>query len=236
MPDFLLIGAPRCGTSQFYIILGRHPQIERAAYKELHYFDWNYGKGWEWYRSLFPQDISPGSITGEATPRYLAHPDVPERVASDLPNVKLIAILRDPVKRAYSHYHLLKRRGESRSFEEVVEVEEAWLEENTLDEIAPSNLLTTGVYVEHLKRWHEFFPPERLLMLESGDFFTAMRETLERTRKFLGLKPHRFNLKTQRSKPEYEPMRPDTEERLKRFFAPHNERLYEYLGRDFGWH
>jgi len=233
-PDFLIIGAPRCGTSQFYASLCRHPRIVRAARKELHYFDWHYDKGPGWYASLFPS-VPEGSITGEATPRYLAHPKGAGRVARDLPDVKLIVLLRDPVDRAYSHYHLLRRRGLRQSFEEVIDKEEAWLAENTLEGVAPTNLLITGMYVEHLKRWHTYFPVEQILVLHSADFFRRMRKTLKVAHEFLGLPPHQTTLRTRQSVPHYEPMRPETKEQLERFFAPHNERLYEYLGRDFGW-
>ncbi len=203
--------------------------------KEIHFFDWKYELGMEWYRSQF-LPLPEGRIVGEATPRYLAHPRVPERMARELPNVKLIVLLRNPVDRAYSHYHLLRRRGLEEEFEDVLEKEREWLEQNSLENpSAPTNLLVTGIYVEHLKRWHRYYPPEQMLVLRSEDFYARPRQALSLTREFLGLPKYRFNLRIRRAKHEYHPMNPETRGELMSFFRPYNEKLYEYLGRDFGW-
>ena len=234
-PDFIIIGAPRCGTSVFYRLLCRHPKIKYVPKKEIHFFDWNHERGLEWYLSQFGH-VPEERIVGEATPRYLAHPEVPERMVRVLPDVKLIVLLRNPVDRAYSHYHLLRRRGLEEEFEAVLETERGWLEENSLeDPSAPTNLLTTGIYVEHLKRWHRHYPREQLLVLKSEDFYARPRRALSTTREFLGLPEHRFNLRIRRARHEYAPMNPETRKELVRFFRPYNEELYDYLGRSFGW-
>lgn len=248
LPDFAVIGAPRCGTSQFHGVLSRHPNVEHAARKEVHYFDRaeNFDRGLEWYRQCFPPPKNVdgrGSITGEATPRYLADPLVPERVARTLPEARFVVLLRNPVDRTLSHYHLLARRGRAESFEEAVEAEIAWLEQNHYDSGAtpgpPTSLVITGLYVDHLQRWESFFNRERMLVLSSDDFFERTAETLEQAQDFLGLPRRELNLKStgskRGSKYSYEEMKPATRERLEAFFEPYNHRLYEYLDRDLGW-
>jgi hypothetical protein len=105
LPDFVIIGAQKCGTSSLYHLLTRHPHVERAATKELHFFDLLFDEGIEWYRQCFPPPkLKDGrrTIHGEATPGYLFHPLVPERMAEAVPQARLIALLRNPANRAYS--------------------------------------------------------------------------------------------------------------------------------------
>ncbi len=128
LPDFLIVGAARCGTSSLYHYLCQHPSIGRAQTKEVHYFDVNYDKSSLWYRAHFPTIGAKwlhGSrekpfITGEATAYYLFHPHVPKRVFDLMPGVKVIALLRNPIDRAYSHSQRSVRRGREKiSFEEA---------------------------------------------------------------------------------------------------------------------
>jgi hypothetical protein len=250
LPDFVIIGAQKCGTTAFYHLLTKHPNVERAGVREVHYFDNHFGKGIEWYRGCFPQ---PGwkdgrrSITGEKTPSYLFHPQAAERMAQVVPQARLIALLRNPVDRAYSHYHHEKRRGrETRSFEEAVREEEARLlkEENEPSEHErqsstshrpPSNLLARGIYVDQLLHWSKFFDDEQMLVLKSEDFFKRTTDTLKLVQDFLDLPYRKLDLQRRRTKERYDPMDPATRRRLEAFFEPHNQRLYDYLGVDLGW-
>src|SRR5919108_6081357 len=85
LPDFVILGAQRAGSTTLYRALIAHPQVRRALLKEVHFFDLNYHRGLRWYRAHFPYR-SPGRITGEASPYYLYHPHAPKRVARDLPD------------------------------------------------------------------------------------------------------------------------------------------------------
>src|SRR3984885_6145785 len=125
MPAFIIIGASRSGTTSLYDWLTSHPDVSAATRKELHYFtDRNYHKGPRWYRSQFPL-ARPGRITGESTPQMLYHPLSPERAAADLPaTTRFIALLRDPVDRAISHYWQIRRAGrESEDLETALSLE-----------------------------------------------------------------------------------------------------------------
>ncbi|MBA3473380.1 MAG: sulfotransferase domain-containing protein [Rubrobacter sp.] len=249
LPDFVIIGVVKGGTTSLYDLLIRHPNIEPAALKEIRYFNRNFEKGIEWYRSNFPLPRwkdGHRSITGEATPRYLSHPSAPERMAKAIPWARLIALLRNPVDRAYSNYqHALRSALETRTFEEAVEAEEAWLrgEEGEAEREEPGaagrprfGYLREGIYVDHLKRWSGFFGEEQMLVLKSEDFFECESEVLKVVLDFIGLpewEPETWEIP---NKGRYERgMEPETRRRLEEFFEPHNRRLYEYLGVDFGW-
>ncbi len=235
LPEFVIIGAPKCGTTFLYNLLVKHPHVEPAAFKELHYFDLLYDKGIEWYRRCFPHPrLKDGqkTITGEATPSYLSHPRAPERMAEIVSKVRLIALLRNPVDRAYSAYHFFgSRRG--RNIREFEKHAEAALDDPRQKE------LSRGIYVDQLLRWAKCFEGEQMLVLKSEDFFENQLETLRLVVDFLGLpawEPEASELRQKRNKGPYEQgMDQDTRQRLEEFYEPHNQRLYEYLGVDFGW-
>ncbi len=167
--------------------------------KEVHFFDLKYNNGFEWYTSVFPN--VKGKITGEATPYYLFHPAVPGRVKKDLPNIKLIVLLRNPVDRAYSHFiHSKKEKVETeKSFEYVLQLESERLKdaENRLatGEIQRHishqhhSYLTRGFYSEQIARWLKYFPKDQFLFIQSEDFFSAPQEHLNSVFHFLKLNP-----------------------------------------------
>ncbi len=253
LPDFIVIGAQKGGTTYLYNLLTRHPLVDPAASKEVHFFDNLFDLGVEWYRRCFPAprwEHGRRSITGESTPYYLFHPDVPRRMAELVPQVRLIALLRNPVDRAYSHYHKIVREGlESLSFEEAIETEAVRLRsdaDRTLqNEHYPSldhryfSYLSRGVYVDQLLRWVTFFSKEQLLVLKSEDFFERPPETLKRVLNFLDLpewEPGFSELGDKRNEGKYaQSMDRATRRRLEEYFEPHNQRLYDFLGRDLGW-
>jgi hypothetical protein len=237
LPDFVIIGAQKCGTTAFYGLLTKHPNVEPAAVRELHYFDRpnRFEKGTDWYRQCFPPPQWKNgrrSITGEKTPYYLFHPPVPKRMAEVIPRVRLIVLLRNPVDRAYSQYHhdartmQVSKRTAPRTFEEAIEQQD-------------SSYVSRGIYVDQLLRWFEYFSKEQMLILKSEDFFERPVETLKVVLNFLELpdwQPEASKLQQRRHAGTYkQKMDPSTRRRLEAYFEPHNQRLYEYLGVDFGW-
>ncbi len=232
LPDFVIIGAQKGGTSFLYHLLTRHPLVEPAARKELHFFDQpeRFDNGAEWYRRCFPQsEWKEGrrSITGEATPSYLFYPPVAKRMAGVVPQARLIALLRNPVDRTYSHYQMQVVRGtETSTFEEAIERQDA-------------PYLSRSIYVDQLLRWFEFFSKEQMLILKSEDFFERPVETLKVVLDFLELpdwQPEASELQRRRHTGGYkQKMDPSTRRRLEAYFEPHNKKLYECLDVDFGW-
>ena len=253
LPDFVVIGAQKGGTGSFFHLLIRHPHVEPAAVKELHYFD-NFfeEEDVEWYRGCFPKPRwkdGHRTVTGEATPKYMFDPPVARRMAEVAPQARLIALLRNPVDRAYSHYHHQIRNGVvTRSFQEAIEAEEKNLrvewpkaleDENYAWNYGQhSSYLARGLYADQLLRWSKFFGKEQMLVLKSEDFFRRPADTLKLVCDFLGLpdwEPDPSELGKKRNSGKYEKMDPATRRWLEDFFEPHNQRLYEYLGTDLGW-
>ncbi len=244
LPDFVIIGGKKCGTTYLYHLLGQHPLVEPAASKELHFFDALFEEGTEWYRQCFPAprwEDGRRTISGEGTP-YMSHPFAPERMAEVVPDARLIALLRNPVERAYSDYQQVVRKGrETRTFEEAIGQEKR----RPLDEVARHGYLSRSVYIDRLLRWAEFFPREQLLVLKSEDFFEDPDESLKTVYGFLRLpewEPEASEIRKERKNRDKrnaggyaEGMDPSTRRRLEEYFEPHNRRLYDYLGVDFGW-
>jgi hypothetical protein len=157
-------------------------------------------------------------------------------MARIVPEARLIALLRNPVDRAYSHYQLEVGRGrEARSFEEATEEEmtSAKGEGNTVD--VAHAYLRRGLYAEQLERFSFFADRDRLLVVKSENLFTRRLEVLDGVLTFLKLPPFESTLAPPARRATYEPMDPATRRRLERFFAPHNERLYDLLSTDLGW-
>jgi hypothetical protein len=239
LPDFVVLGTQKGGTSYFYSLLTEHPLVRRAAAKELHFFDNKFAEGVGWYRRCFSEGERVDghrTITGEASPSYLFDPQVPERMARIVPEARLIALLRNPVDRAYSHYQMEVRRGkEGRSFEEATEEEMITIEGqgDTVD--VPHAYLRRGLYAEQLERFSFFANRDQLLVVKSENLFTRRLEVLERVLRFFRLPPFESTLASPAGRAPYEPLDPLTRRRLEGFFAPHNERLYYLLNTNFGW-
>ena len=168
-------------------------------------------------------------------------------MAGVVPQARLIVLLRNPVDRAYSHYHHQVRKGsETRTFEEAIEAEEMRLRGekdklledehyNSLDNW-DSSYLSRGIYVDQLLRWSRFFRGEQMLVLKSEDFFERPQESLKLVLGFLDLpdwEPEAWEIRNQGGYEQQ--IDPVTRQRLEKYFEPHNRRLYEYLGVDFGW-
>lgn len=241
-PSFLVIGAQKGGTTSLFDYLAEHPDVAAPRYKEVHYFTRYSDRPLSYYRSSFPRG---DRMTGEASPYYLFHPFVPERVARALPDVKLIAMLRDPVSRAMSHHnHNLAMGLEELPLEEALDAEEARLAGAEATLARPGGMvaahrhfsyLARGRYAEQLERWFAHFPREQILILSSEDFFAEPQAGYAETLRFLGLADHDPGAMTARNARAYGAMPDPLRERLRGRFTADNERLYQLLDRDFGW-
>lgn len=268
LPSFLVIGAQRGGTTSLFAYLRAHPEVADPAggeprlgntTKELHFFDSWYEEGLGWYRSFFP--LAParqlarlrGStlVAGESTPYYLYHPLVPGRVATAIPEVKLIALLRDPIERAYSHYQLMRRiEREPLSFEEAIAAEDERLAKigesferahetdagrEGLFHHRHHSYLDRGLYAEQLERWYAHFPREQILVIRTEDMQADSAEIYGQVLDFLGLSPWSPGNFVRRNRAKYAPIDPELRRSLEERFVEPNGRLAELLGRDFGW-
>jgi hypothetical protein len=245
LPDFLILGAQKAGTTALYAYLRWHPAITGPSWKEVSYFDRHYRRGPSWYRGNFPVQAR-GRLVGEASPGYVFHPLAPERVKATVPDAKLIVLLRDPVARAHSHYHhetLLGR--EPLSFQEAVEAEPERTrgeEERMVRDPAyfsqtwwDYTYLARGRYAEQLERWFAAFPREQLLVLLTDELAADPGGTYRRVLEFLEVASRDLSSYPRIFEREYEQMPADTRVRLERTFEEPNGRLSELLGRDLPW-
>jgi hypothetical protein len=242
LPDFIIIGTQRGGTTSLFNYLIEHPNIMPPFIKETHFFDYHYQKGVNWYRAFFPssayskyQERTQQSefVTGEATPNYLFYPHAPKRIKATCPSVKLIVVLRNPIDRAYSHYHHEVRLGiEDLTFEEAIEREREQLPEETEKVVADEDYrsfshqnysyLSRGIYINQFKVWNNFFPKDP-------------RKTVARTIDFLGMSSYELtNFDIHNALP-YQEIKQSTQRTLMDYFEPYNQKLYQYLGMNLGW-
>lgn len=252
-PDFLIVGAQRCGTTTLFKTLAQHPDVATPAlHKGIHYFDKSYDRGERWYRGHFPlaattrRGSGPRRITGESSPYYMFHPLARQRLASDLPAARILVLLRDPVVRAHSaHSHERGRGFEDLDFEAALAAEPARLAGEREELLARPGYdsvhwqhhayLTRGHYVEQLRALERLVGRERLLVVDSGDFFIDPEPVFEQVRVFLGLRPVAGIEFEQHNARPRSPMEPGLHARLDAHFAPWDEELARWWGRTPSW-
>lgn len=260
MPDFLVIGTKKGGTTSVANWLVRHPQVlpmfpRLQRRKSPHYFDLNYWRGPAWYLSHFPSGTARrlharrtgAAKVGEASPYYLFHPAAPARIRESCPDVRLIAILREPVSRAHSNYwdRVVTGNEPVATFEEALDVEEARLTGVTSDWLQDPRhysfshdhhtYLARGRYAEQLERYLRVFPRERLLVMPLDALHRDPERSFRRIEEHLGLDHRVVDLESRNQREDKPPLRDATRERLQEYYRPHNARLWELLGEDFGW-
>jgi hypothetical protein len=197
LPTVLILGGQKCGTSSLHYHLAEHPDVGEPDRKEVHYFDLNASRSPLWYRSHFPLR-GRYAHTLDSSPYYLFHPAVPARARALLPDTKLIVLLRDPVRRSYSHYqHSCARGHETLDFQSAIEQEEHRLEgadAQLLSSPAAQSFshqhhsyVSRGLYAPQLARWYDCFPREQILVLRSEDLFKDPPSVLRQVQEWLGL-------------------------------------------------
>jgi hypothetical protein len=241
-PRFLIIGQTKAGTTSLFKYLASHPRMAPPLFKETHFFSMHYELGWQWYQSLFPT-LPPQTdwFTGEATPTYLMHSLTPRRVASDLPAVRLIVILRDPVARAYSDYAMHRRiEGQDLPFEELVErdmgiVSECPIEDDQGPSEAISPYLRRSIVLPSLKRWLSHFPPEQLLIIRSEHLASDLQRTMDRVCLFLDVPKFVLSNRMRYNEGRYPPIPEQLRDRLSAWFQPHQQALEAFLNQHPGF-
>lgn len=256
LPQFLVIGAQKAGTTSLYAYLGAHPDVLPAARKEVHYFDLNYAGGERWYRSMFPlranlatrsRLVSRPVVTGEASPYYLFHPLAPSRAAALVPDARLVVLLRDPVERAWSHYrHEVAAGREPLGFAAALDAEPERLTGTVAALRAGSaahieiehrihSYAARGRYAEQLRAWLEHYPREQLLVLVAEELFTEPEALWRRTVAFLGLPATHPPAFAVHNPGRGEAMEPDVRARLAEAFREPNADLEGLLGAPLPW-
>jgi len=173
--DFVGIGAGKCGSTWLHDNLVKHPEICDHNLKELNYFSFHYeNHPLAWYEAQFAS-CQPELKKGEFSVTYLAHPEAPERIHRHFPEAKLLAIVRDPVKRTFSNYLHSIRKGDTAANQPFS------------DYIKEERHLIPSRYVEHLERFNEYFPPEQMFVIITEEFVKDPLAGYRSLYKFLGV-------------------------------------------------
>jgi hypothetical protein len=255
-PSLLIAGAQRCGTTSMYKTLCQHPAVIPAVmHKGAHYFDTGYEHGRSWYLGHFPLRMKAAAtsrktgmptITGESSPYYLYHPLAATRIAHDLPDSKVLVLLRDPVERAYSaHTHESARRYETESFERALQLEPERIDgehERLLAdpgyrsfEHQHHSYLARGRYVEQLERLAGVLGRERIHVADSNRFFDEPEPVYDAIIDFLDLPHQRRPAFEQHNARPRSDMSPRLRAELEDYFRPYDEQLTDWLGRPPSW-
>lgn len=173
LPDFVVIGGRKCGTTWLDGLLRQHPQLHMPTRtKELFFFDRYWERGVGWYSEQFGE-AKPDAIIGEVTPSYFQSIDAPGRLRNTLPHAQLVAVLRDPVERAWSDYRHALRKGDVRgTFEDAIEQ-------------MPS-IINESRYAAAIDRWR-YESKDKLLVLTFEDLISDTDSTLRHLVKHLGI-------------------------------------------------
>lgn len=174
LPNLVVIGGMKCGTSSLHSYLRRHPQVYMSAEKELDFFieDRHWQRGADWYASQFRDS----EIRGEASPNYTARdrfPGVPERMHSVIPDARLIYLVRDPIERVISQWvHVYSGHGEALPIDQAIRT---------------SSYVERSQYWRQLQAFLEYYPADRILVVDSDDLRYRRSETMSRIFLFLGV-------------------------------------------------
>ncbi len=223
LPDFLIIGVPKGGTTYLYHLLNQHTQIEMSRRKEIHFFDRHYHRGLRYYKSFFPSAVK-GVKTGEASVNYFYSEKVKNRIAQDLPNCKLILLLRDPIDRAYSHFQMNKKDMIEKSFDQYVTSD--GFESNKY------RYLEKGLYAEYLPIWQSFLERGNLLILKSEELFSDTNNVISKVHQYLDLKPEPTKSLTNKNSGNYEKMSSQTRQKLETYYQKDQEILRSLIGNE----
>jgi hypothetical protein len=267
-PNFLIIGVWKCGTSSLYHYLSQHPKILPTLVKELRYFTgvthWQQPKTSTDYLDYFPPIEDPSYQTGEATPRYIIQPYLAQHLRHWFPDLKIIILLRNPVKRAISHFYMQQSIHDpifAQTLDGVMHIDLAkidvianqlyanlesrvhWLQwslkQQTIHQadigLNLASHLAYSQYIRYLPQWFEQFPREQILVLRSEDLFRNTATTLKQVHDFLGLEHYPLPEYQNVNRRQYNPIAPELHEQLSDYFRPWNQKLEAFLDRDFGW-
>jgi len=253
LPDFIIIGAGRAGTTALYSYLIQHPSIIPATTEnnqpvaDLHFFEYMISDKISWYKSHFPRKSKNSFVTGEFTSTYMYHKHVPERIFNLIPKIKLIVILRNPTDKAYSTYNQQSHFREfTSSFEETIKAEFSRIDliknhiefKNSnpdFDNYVEYNIIRHGIYFNYLEKWFKIFPKEQIFVVDSNELENFPQQTLNKVFEYLNLPHHEIPNLSKVNVGKYSPMGESTRKSLIEFYKPHNAKLNNLLGTNFDW-
>ena len=248
LPDFLIIGAKRCGTTTLYENLSEHPCIEKSAHDNIGFFNDNFLLGINWYKSHFPTMQKKKEIkkkygkfvTYDVTTSYMRRNDTAIKIKETIPDVKIIAILRNPVDRAYSEYNTnSKNESSNETFENLVLQEintyHKIKDQDTEILIKKLKLIGKGLYEIQLKKWFEIFSRDSILILSTEEFAIEPNSLYSKIFRFLELPEYKIKNTQKFNKNTYSIMSDKTRQILLDFYSSENKKLFNLIGQEFDW-
>jgi hypothetical protein len=254
LPHFLIIGTSKAGKHSVLSYLNQHPDIKAGTKHDVgvYYFDTTFEyKSLSWYKSHFPSKFSKFKIIGEASGTYLNHPLAPQRIKKTLPQAKLINFFRNPVDRAYSAYnHSSKYGWEHSSFDVAIESEIERINimndnpESIINNMEPVNhlqfsYLRHGHYGSNLENWFNHFKKNQFMHFSTEDLDQNYDEIMNSLFVFFNLSEINVKKEDRKNvgvgKGTYPPMNEKTRDFLIDYYKPHNEKLYNLIGKKFDW-
>ena len=248
LPDFLVIGGKRCGTTTLFEFLRQHQMIAEPVIDHMGFFDDNYSIGINYYKSFFPikTEETAKKLDYDVTTSYLTSPFVAERVAKEIPNVKIIVLLRNPTSRAWSDYNASQKKDASEEeFQTYIDDELQELEASDFEEKVSkndynmsepfSNFIKKGLYAVYLKKWLKLFPRKNFLFISTESFSKDENKVFKQIFDFLGLSNFEIHKLQRMSKGNYEKLNPKIKNKLDLFFAPHNDELFKLINEKYDW-
>lgn len=241
LPNFIIIGAQKAGTTSLFAYITNHPAVAKSSKKEVRFFDVNFSKGVRWYRHHFPLNaaLKEGIIAGEATPGYLYHPHAAKRIASIVPEAKLIVILRNPVDRAISQYwHEIRHGAENLSMQEAFKKEKERLDGERDYGYAHVHFsyLDRGIYITQIARYLNYFDRNQIHILKSEDLFRNTQAVFDKVAKFLKITSYKLPDTKPRNIGKYEKeTKAKVREELQEYFQPYNAKLSDLKGLEVEW-
>ncbi|CAM9545577.1 unnamed protein product [Bubo scandiacus] len=253
LPQAIVVGVKKGGTRAVLEFIRVHPDV-RALGTEPHFFDRNYDRGLEWYRSLMPRTLD-SQITVEKTPSYFVTKEAPRRIFNMSRDTKLIVVVRNPVTRAISDYtQTLSKKPDIPTFEGLS------FRNRSLGLVDTSwNAIRIGMYAVHLESWLQYFPLSQIHFVSGEKLITDPAGEMGKVQDFLGIKrvitdKHFYFNKTKgfpclkksessglprclgKSKGRtHVQIDPEVIEQLRDFYRPYNIKFYETVGQDFRW-
>lgn len=260
LPDFLIVGTKRGGTTSMWNWLVEHPAVlpmfpaVRGKKSSDYFFDGG-AAGERWYRSHFPTQayrsrmarrLGHRVVTGEASPLYMYDPRICAQVADLMPDVRVIIQLRNPVKRAVSHWQERVEQGvEPLGFEAALAAEQQRTDGELDRMLADPRYYSKefdwygyrhrGIYAPQVSQWLSTFSADQILFVISEEFSADEQSVMNTVSDFLGVPRYQRTAYPRHNLSPKVSIDPAVLTELAEFYRPHNQELYQLLGRDLGW-